>query len=72
MDLSNKRLLGAGIFGTIIAALCCFTPLLPIVLSALGLTSVLGFLYNDIILLPALAAFILLTGYALWQRKRQT
>lgn len=66
-----SRLLSIGIAGSVVAALCCFTPLLPIVLGGLGLTGLLGVLYNDTVLLPALAGFLVLTGVALW-RKRLT
>lgn len=65
--MSNNRLLKIGIIGTIIAALCCFTPLLVILLGALGLSAMVGYL--DVVLLPALGIFILITLYALWQRR---
>jgi len=68
--MTNSTLLKTGIVGTIIAALCCFTPLLVILLAALGLSAAIGVL--DYVLLPALAFFIALTVYALWKRKRQT
>lgn len=67
----KNKLLAFGIGGTLLAALCCFTPLLPIVLTALGLTGLLGVLYNDAVLLPILAGFLTLTGYAIWQRRKQ-
>lgn len=67
----KNKLLALGVGGTIFAILCCFTPLLPIVLTALGLTGLLGVVYNDAILLPVLAGFLLLTGYALWRQKKQ-
>lgn len=66
-----NKFLTIGIAGSVVAALCCFTPLLPIVLGGLGLTGLLGLLYNDTVLLPALAGFLVLTGVALW-RKRLT
>lgn len=66
----KNKLLSLGIGGTIIAILCCFTPLLPIVLTALGLGSMISFVYNDAVLLPILAGFLILTGFALWQRKK--
>lgn len=65
--MSNNRLLKIGIVGTIIAALCCFTPLLVILLGALGLSAMVGYL--DVVLLPALGIFILITLYALWKRR---
>ncbi len=67
----KNKLLALGVGGTILAVLCCFTPLLPIVLTALGLTGLLGVLYNDAVLLPILAGFLILTGYALWRQKKQ-
>ncbi|MBG02807.1 MAG: hypothetical protein CMM59_01870 [Rhodospirillaceae bacterium] len=64
----KDRILTVGIIGTIVAAICCFTPVLVILLGTLGLSAAIGYL--DMILLPALAAFILLTGIALWKRKK--
>ena len=71
IDPMKNKLLVLGVGGTILAILCCFTPLLPIVLTALGLTGLLGVLYNDAVLLPILAGFLILTGYALWRHKQQ-
>ena len=63
-----KTLLRVSVIGTVLVALCCFTPILVILLSTVGLAAVIGYL--DYVLLPALALFIGLTLYALW-RKRQ-
>jgi mercuric ion transport protein len=62
------RLLVTGICGSAIAALCCFTPILLVGLGALGLGALAAYL--DMVLLPALLGFLLLTGYALWRRTR--
>lgn len=67
----KDKLLTLGIGGSVVAALCCFTPLLPILLTSIGLAGLLGVVYNDAVLLPALAGFLLITGYALWRRKKQ-
>lgn len=67
----KSKLLALGLCGTLLAALCCFTPLLPIVLTALGLTGLLGVLYNDAVLLPVLAGFLIFTGYVIWRQKKQ-
>ncbi|WP_299043135.1 mercury resistance system transport protein MerF [uncultured Tateyamaria sp.] len=67
----KDKLLTLGIGGSVVAALCCFTPLLPILLTSVGLTGLLSVFYNDAVLLPALAGFLLITGYALWRRKKQ-
>ncbi|MEP2980678.1 MAG: mercury resistance system transport protein MerF [Lentilitoribacter sp.] len=64
----KDKLLATGIIGTILAALCCFTPLLVWLLSAIGLSAVIS--YIDIFLLPALGFFIILTGVGLWRRRK--
>ena len=64
----NDRLLKYGLIGTVLVALCCFTPILVILLGAVGLSALLGWL--DMVLLPALAVFIGITLYALWRRQR--
>lgn len=66
--MRKNRLLTAGITGTVIAALCCFTPVLVTILGAIGLSAWLGWL--DYLLLPALAGFLLLTVYAILSRRR--
>lgn len=63
----RNKLLTTGLIGTIIAALCCFTPVLVILLGAVGLSAVVGYL--DYVLLPALAIFIAITLYAFWKRR---
>lgn len=67
--MKSALLLKAGIGGTVFAALCCFTPVAVILLGILGLASWTAYL--DMVLLPALAAFIVLIFYALWRRKRE-
>lgn len=62
-------MLKTGLAGTAIAAICCFTPALPLLFGALGLSAWLA--WADIVLLPLLAAFIALTGYALWRQSRR-
>ncbi|WP_170347193.1 mercury resistance system transport protein MerF [Ruegeria atlantica] len=66
----TNKLLKTGIIGTVIAALCCFTPLLVGLLGIVGLSAVAGYL--DYVLMPALAIFILITIYALIRRARNT
>jgi mercuric ion transport protein len=65
---NNDRLLKYGLIGTVLVALCCFTPVLVIRLGVVGLSAMLGWL--DLVLLPALAVFIGITLYALWRRGR--
>jgi mercuric ion transport protein len=66
----RTRLLRVGIIGTVIAALCCFTPILVLLLGAVGLAALTGYL--DYVLIPALVFFIGLTVYAVYRRKRET
>ena len=66
--MRDATLLRTGIVGSVIVALCCFTPILVLVLGAVGLSALVGWL--DIVLLPALALFLGITAYALWRRQR--
>ena len=68
MAASSNKLLGAGAIGAVVAALCCFTPVLVLLLGAVGLGALTGYL--DYVLWPALTFFVGLTIYAL-ARKRQ-
>ena len=65
--MRNESLLKIGIVGTVIAAICCFTPALVILLGVIGLSALTVWL--DIVLLPALLLFIVITGVALWKRQ---
>ncbi len=67
--MNDKTLLGIGIGGTVVAALCCFTPILVVLLGAVGLSAALGWL--DFVLFPALAFFIGLTVYAVYRRQKR-
>jgi len=69
-DKSDRRMLTTGIVGSVIAALCCFTPILVVLFGLVGLSALLGWL--DVVLFPALVFFIGLTIYAVWRRQRKT
>jgi mercuric ion transport protein len=64
-----RRLLPFAVLGTGVVALCCFTPVLVILLGIVGLSAAVGLL--DYVLFPALGFFLLLTIYALWARRRR-
>ena len=68
--MESRKLLRVGIVGTLIAAVCCFTPALVLILGALGLSAAIGWL--DYVLLPALAAFAVLTVVALVRLGRRS
>lgn len=66
--MKDATLIKIGVIGTVIAALCCFTPVLVIGLGVVGLSAWLGWL--DYLLLPSLAIFVGITVYGLWRQQR--
>ncbi|ABI58321.1 mercury resistance system transport protein MerF [Nitrosomonas eutropha] len=56
-----KTLLWVNVIGTVFVALCCFTPVLVILLGLVGLFALTDYLNS--VLLPALTIFIGLTIY---------
>lgn len=58
--MTPTQRLFASVAGTVGVAICCFTPLLAITLTALGLGAFSPYL--DVILLPALAVLVVVTG----------
>ncbi|MGJ3245552.1 MAG: mercury resistance system transport protein MerF [Elainellaceae cyanobacterium] len=63
--MGPKAALWTSITGTTIVALCCFTPVLVVILTTIGLSAWIGYL--DYVLLPALGALI---GLSLWSYMR--
>jgi len=66
----NSRLKRFGIVGTIVTALCCFTPILIVLLGVMGLSWIIGYL--DYVLFPVLFIFVGITVYAVWRERRLT
>ena len=66
--MKNKTILNTGIIGSAIAAVCCFTPALVLLLGAIALSAWLAWL--DYVLLPALIIFLGITAFALFRRAR--
>ena len=66
--MADRSLLRTGIVGTLIVALCCFTPILVWLLAMVGLSALTGYL--DFVLFPALGFFIALSVYAVWRKQR--
>ncbi len=62
----DKKLLRVGSIGTAIAAICCFTPALVVLVSFAGLSAIVGWL--DYGLFPILFASMGLVAYALYLR----
>lgn len=68
--MNDRTLLHMGLIGTVVTALCCFTPILAMLLGVVGLSAVLGWL--DYVLAPVLAVFVAITVYALWRKGQAT
>jgi len=66
--MNDQTLIKTGIIGAVIAAVCCATPVLVILLGAVGLSALTGYL--DYVLLPALALCVGLMGYGLYRQRR--
>ncbi len=56
-------LLKVGVIGSVITALCCFTPLLVVLFGVVGLAWFVGYL--DYVLFPALFVFLGITFYSI-------
>ena len=63
----NTKLIGTGVAGATLSLLCCVTPALALLLSAIGLTAFVAKL--DYVLIPAFVAFIALAIFALIRRR---
>jgi mercuric ion transport protein len=59
--------LRTGITGSIITAICCFTPILIVIFTAIGLAAIVGYL--DYVLFPLLAIFLGMVGYGIYKRQ---
>jgi mercuric ion transport protein len=66
---STRAMLRTGIIGAVVTAVCCFTPVLVILLGAVGLGAMTGYL--DYVLFPALAGFLglMALGYVRHQKR---
>lgn len=65
--MNDKKVLQYGVIGTIIAVLCCFTPVLAVLLPALGLGAWLA--TADSIVVPLLVACLGLVAVGLYRRR---
>ena len=65
--LRGRKCIKAGVCGSIVATLCCVTPLLAIALASVGLATIVPYL--DYILVPALLICLLLAFYG-WLTSR--
>jgi len=65
---TSKKGMFATLAGTVLVALCCFTPILVILLGAVGLSAFTPYL--DFVLLPALCIMIALSvvSFLRWRK----
>ena len=66
--MKKYNLLKAGITGSIVTAICCFTPFLVVIFGLAGLSPLV--IYLDVVLLPLLVVFVGITAYALWKKSK--
>ena len=67
--MDDRTLITTGSIGAIIAAICCATPILAVVLGAAGLTAWLA--KADYVLIPILILCLGLLGLGLYRRRRR-
>jgi uncharacterized membrane protein YgcG len=63
---ADQKMLRTGLAGSIVVALCCFTPILVLIVAGAGLSAVTGYL--DYALFPMLFALLGVLAQALWLR----
>lgn len=68
--MKDRTLIGVGVTGAALAALCCFTPVLVVLAGIVGLSAITGYL--DYVLLPALVFFVGLTIFAVVRQRPKT
>jgi mercuric ion transport protein len=62
--MNDKKLMRRGLIGSTVAAICCFTPLLVVLVAGVGLSAIVGWL--DYGLFPLLFASLGVVAHALW------
>ena len=67
--MKNNKFLPVGLTGTLLMAICCFTPALVLLLGAVGLSAFVGW-WLDLILFPAMAVFMAIAAYGFYLRRR--
>jgi len=67
--MQDRALLKLGLTGTIVTAICCFTPTLAWLLALSGLAAWLA--WTDYVLLPLLGLFLGITAYAVVRARRR-
>lgn len=65
--MDDRSLIRAGTAGAAVAAICCATPVLAVLLPLVGLSAWLG--YADFVLIPLLLACLGLVAFGLHRRR---
>ena len=65
--MRDRTLIATGAVGGLLAAICCATPLLVVVLGAVGLTGWLA--KADYVVMPALIVCLGLIGFGVFRRR---
>ena len=65
--MRDRTLITTGAVGAALAAICCATPLLMVILGAIGLTGWLA--KADYVVIPALILCLGLIGFGLYRRR---
>jgi len=68
--MDGKKCFKTGLWGSIIAAICCFTPLLVVGIGLIGLAALTPYL--DYVLFPTLEIFLILAFYGWWKMKSRS
>ena len=67
--MKTDRWFKTGLWGSIVTAICCATPILPFLLGLTGLAVLTPYL--DYVLFPLLGLFLILTFYVWLKRKKR-
>jgi mercuric ion transport protein len=67
IDVNDRSLIATGAIGALLAAICCATPVLAVLLGAIGLTAWLA--KADYVLIPVLFLFLALLVLGLYRRR---
>ena len=62
--MDDRKMLRRGLIGSVFAALCCFTPILVVIVAGVGLSAIVGWL--DYALFPLLFASLGVVAQALY------
>jgi mercuric ion transport protein len=65
--MRDRTLVTTGTIGAVLAALCCFTPFLAVILGAVGLTAWLA--KADYVVLPVLLLCLALLAFGLYRKR---